>query len=439
LIISLGIWPQETQEQLHPHSTTGFGAFEHDETYLYRRDTSLTSFNLANYLFSSSSNDNSSNMNCSSPTELKIPEPLPLNIAVIDASIRLYSRIFTRISNKHRLKLFQHFIDLIKQSKDVRQEAIQINILTAIVLSLKTLAETKQVSPLNDNNLNKCLCTLIIQKLNHPNPMLRCAAAEAFGCLVEVLPDKRLTENIIRFCFDHLKESREIPSRTGYSLALACSYRYLDDITKEKYLSLSIPVLHTIIEDQSTTIVQVWALHALTLIADSTGHMIQSYIEPLLEFIVHLLLSTVSSQIGISQCCSRLLSTLIINMGPDLQINTNSSSVLCSLCLTAISLLQMHIEPVVQAETIQAWQQLYLCTPRHVNLSILVPELIQGLTSRELLLRRACISCLKQLSQREAKEIDKHAKLLFIHDSEQDSSFELSRFRSLEGKISRVH
>lgn len=95
---------------------------------------------------------------------------------------------------------------------------------------------------MNDDNLNKCACTLIIQTLNHPNPMLRCAAAEAFGCLIQVLPDKRLIENIIRFCFDHLKESRDIPSRTGYSLALVCSYCYLDNMAKGQYLSLSIRI-----------------------------------------------------------------------------------------------------------------------------------------------------------------------------------------------------
>ncbi len=437
MIISLGNWPHQTEEQLHSHSASSFGALEHDETYLYRRDTSSTSFNSINYIFPSSSNDTNTDNSCL--IELNIPEPLPLNITVIDASIRLYCKIFIHISNKHRLKIFQHFIDLIKQSRDARQETIQINILTAIVLSLRTLAETKQISLFNDDNLNKCACTLIIQTLNHPNPILRCATAEAFGHLIQVLPNKRLIENIIQFCFDHLKESRNIPSRTGYSLALACSYRYLDNMTKEQYLSLSIPVLHTMIEDQSTTIVQVWALHALVLIVNSSGHMIWSYIEMLLEFIVNLLLSTASLQIGICQCCGRLLSTLIINMGPDLQTNTDFSSILRSLCLTAINLLQIHIEPVVQVEVIHAWQQLYLCTPRYVNLSMLISKLIQGLTSQELLLRRTCIACLKQLSQRETKEIHKHARLLFIHDSEQDSSLQISECRSLEGKIIKVH
>ena len=37
------------------------------------------------------------------------------------------------------------------------------------------------------------------------------------------------------------------------------------------------------------------------------------------------------------------------------------------------------MEPIVQAEAIQALQQLHLFAPRHVNLSILVPKLIKAL------------------------------------------------------------
>src|SRR5262245_51952195 len=106
------------EEQLQPNSASGSGALEHDETYLYRRDTSLTSFNIINYLFRSSSttDNNSSNAYYSRPAELNIPGPLPLGVSVIDASILLYGTMFVRIPNKHRLNMLQHFIDTIKQS-----------------------------------------------------------------------------------------------------------------------------------------------------------------------------------------------------------------------------------------------------------------------------------------------------------------------------------
>jgi len=426
LIISSGNWLQETdyqmiEEQLQPNFVIGSGALEHDETYLYRRD------------------NNSSSAFYSHPTELISPGPLPLGIAVIDASIRLYGHIFIHVSNKLRLNMFQHFTDLIKQSKDARQEAVQINILTAILLSLKTLAKTKQFSPIDDDDLKKCACTLIIQTLSHSNPILRYLAGEALGRLIQVVDDVRFVTDIIQFCFDHLKESRDVQSRTGYSLALGCLYLYMGNLNKGQYLNLFVQILLTFIQDQSTTIVQVWALHALTLITDSSGQMFRSYIESLLALILQLLLSTPSSQIDIYQYCGRLLNALIINMGPELQTNTNYISTLRSSCLTASHLLQMHIEPFVQAEAIQALQQVHLFAPRHVNLPILVSELIKGLTNLDLSLRRACISCLRQLSQREAKEVSEHTKLLFMDDTTQDLSLKLSVFRSLEGWIIKIN
>jgi hypothetical protein len=76
--------------------------------------------------------------------------------------------------------------------------------------------------------------------------------------------------------------------------------------------------------------------------------MFCSYIKPSLALILHLLLSISPSQLDIFQCCSRLLGALIITIGPELQTNTNYISILRSSCLTASSLLQMHMEPIVQ-------------------------------------------------------------------------------------------
>ncbi|CAF4804538.1 unnamed protein product [Rotaria sp. Silwood2] len=142
--------------------------------------------------------------------------------------------------------------------------------------------------------------------------------------------------------------------------------------------------------------------------------MFRLYVEPCLTLTLHLL-SIPPSQSDVFQCCGRLLGALIITIGSELQTNTNYISILRSSCLTDSNLLQMHIEPIVQAKAIQALRQLHLFAPRHVNLSTLVPELIKALKSRDLSLRRACVSCLRQLSQREAKEVSKHAKL-FMKD-----------------------
>lgn len=74
--------------------------------------------------------------------------------------------------------------------------------------------------------------------------------------------------------------------------------------------------------------------------------------------------------------------------------------------------MQDHQDPLVQAEATSCLQQLHLFAPKHVNLSSLVPTLCRTLSSNHLLLRKAAISCLRQLTQREAKEVCEHAMTL---------------------------
>ncbi len=64
---------------------------------------------------------------------------------------------------------------------------------------------------------------------------------------------------------------------------------------------------------------------------------------------------------------------------------------------------------MVQSEAIVCLQQLHMFAPRHVNLSSLVPVLCRSISSRHLGLRRAAVSCLRQLVQREAREVCEHA------------------------------
>ncbi|CAF3344390.1 unnamed protein product, partial [Rotaria sp. Silwood2] len=308
--VLLGNWLQETdyqmiEEQLQPNSANGSGALEHDETYLYCRDASLSSFNIINYLFRSSSttDNNSSNAYYSPPAQLNISDPLPLDVSVIDASILLYSTMFVRVPNKHRLNMLQHFIDIIKQSK-----------------ALKTLAETKQSSSIDDENVKNSACTVVMQTLSHQNPILRCAAGEALGRLTQVVDDGRFVADIVQICLDRLKDFCNVSSRTGYSLALG--------------------LLLALAQDQSASIVQVWALNALGLIADCSGQMLRSYIESCLALILYFL-SISPSQSNVFQCCERLLGALIIKISPELQTNTNYVSILGSSCLIAINLLQM--------------------------------------------------------------------------------------------------
>lgn len=71
--------------------------------------------------------------------------------------------------------------------------------------------------------------------------------------------------------------------------------------------------------------------------------------------------------------------------------------------------MQNQADSVVQAEAINCLQQLHVFAPKHVKLATVVRRLCANLSSPHLLLRRATVACLRQLSQREAKEVCEHA------------------------------
>lgn len=95
--------------QLQPSNANGSGALEHDLACLYQ------SFEEGQL----------------------IPSQLPLGVTVINRSCQLFAHCFKWVATKHRLQMFAHFQECIKHSKVVRQEAIQINVVTTIIGALK--------------------------------------------------------------------------------------------------------------------------------------------------------------------------------------------------------------------------------------------------------------------------------------------------------------
>lgn len=74
-----------------------------------------------------------------------MPGPLPLGVAVIDMSVLLFGQIFPRVANKHRVQMLDHFIECIKHTKSSRQEAVQMNVFTALLSGLKGLVNCSDV------------------------------------------------------------------------------------------------------------------------------------------------------------------------------------------------------------------------------------------------------------------------------------------------------
>ena len=310
--------------------------------------------------------------------------------------------------------MLDHFGECIKQSKSQRQEAVQMNIFTALLCGLKGLTESK--SSIGQDDVRKSATNLIISALVSANPILRCAAGEALGRIAQVVGDSRFTAELAQTSFDRLKSARDVITRTGHSLALGCLHRYVGGMGSSQHLNTSVSILLALAQDGSSPVVQVWSLYALSLIADSGGPMFRGYIEPALSLGLKLLLSVPQSHVDVHQCVGRVLAALITTIGPELQGNSTSICSVRSNFLCACAVMQTHADPLVQAEATGCLQQLHLFAPKHVILSSLVPTLCGNLSSNYLILRKAAISCLRQLTTREAKEVTEHAISIFTDD-----------------------
>uniref|UniRef100_A0A668AFD0 HEAT repeat-containing protein 5B n=1 Tax=Myripristis murdjan TaxID=586833 RepID=A0A668AFD0_9TELE len=404
--VLMGSWLQETdhksiEDQLQPNSASGSGALEHDPSSIYLRV----------------------------PVGEAIPGPLPLGVSVIDASVALFGVVFPHVSFKHRLQMLDHFAECIKQAKGVRQQAVQLNIFTAVLSALKGLAENK--STLGPEEVRKSALALVMGALDNPNPILRCAAGEALGRMAQVVGEATFIARMAQYSFDKLKSARDVVSRTGHSLALGCLHRYVGGIGSGQHLKTSVSILLALAQDGSSHEVQTWALHSLALIVDSSGPMYRGYVEPTLSLVLTLLLTVPPSHTEVHQCLGRCLGALITTVGPELQGNGATISTIRSSCLVGCAIMQDHSDSLVQAAAISCLQQLHMFAPRHVNLSSLVPCLCVHLCSSHLLLRRAAVACLRQLAQREAAEVCEYAMSLAKRAGDSKDSTTISEYSPL--------
>lgn len=124
--------------------------------------------------------------------------------------------------------MLDHFAECIKQAKGVRQQAVQLNIFTAVLSALKVrktaiscfiiqviymmgnnlffpswlkgLAENK--STLGPEEVRKSALALVMGALDNPNPILRCAAGEALGRMAQVVGEATFIARMAQTSFD---------------------------------------------------------------------------------------------------------------------------------------------------------------------------------------------------------------------------------------------
>ncbi|XP_072933477.1 HEAT repeat-containing protein 5B [Epargyreus clarus] len=329
----------------------------------------------------------------------------PLGVAVIDASVALFPQVFARAANKHRQQMLEHFAECVKMSKGTRQEAIQINVYTALLLALRTLAEQK--SSLGQEAVKNAATDLIIAGLSSNSATVRAAAASCAGrlcgCITEA-ESQALSEKVIALA----RTSVNRATRAAAAAAVGAVQRARGAASS----AAALPVLRALAQDTAAVEVQVWSLHALSVLVDASGPMFRSHVDSTLNLALKLLFTAPPFLEDLQRSIGRLLSALITVVGPELQA-CGGAAVGRFIC--ACAALHECGGGGARAEATGCLQQLQMFAPNHINLHTLVPHLCRDLSSPELAVRRAALCCLRQLSQKEAAEVCRFALIAKDH------------------------
>ncbi|KAM3594589.1 uncharacterized protein V6R79_010326 [Siganus canaliculatus] len=347
------------------------------------------------------------------------PAPLPPQVALTAAAVRLWGALFPHIIAAQRVKILEQFVETVNQLKGQRQQTVQTHICAALCSLLKLQGGVR--GSLGPEDIRSPALSLLSGALESVSPLLRCLAAEGLARLVQVVGDPGFTVSVSLLCFDRLKASRDAASRCGYSLALGALQRYTGGISSAQHLSTCLGVLFTLSQDSTSPEVQTWSLHSLSLVVDLSGGLYRAHAEPSFALVLRLLLLAPPTHPEVHLSLGRCLHALITCLGPDLQGDGAAVTGLRSSCLVGCGVMQTAPDCLVQARAISCVQQLHMFSPPHVDLAKLVPTLCEilldysslaDLCSSYLVLRRAVVACLRQLVQREALEVSDHAVTL---------------------------
>ncbi|KTF79221.1 hypothetical protein cypCar_00014826 [Cyprinus carpio] len=246
-----------------------------------------------------------------------VPTPLPPGSALAAAAVQLFGVIFPHLGIQQKAQILEQFCEFVRQLKGARQQTVQIHVAAAFCCTLKCLASSRR--ELGSEEVQRPALSLLLGALEGPNPLLRCMAAEGLARLVQVLNDPNFTVSITLMSFDKLKTARDAITRTGHALALGAVYRYLGGISSPQYLSTCVGVLFTLSQDSTSPEVQMWSLHALSMVVDLAGPLYHSHLEASFNLVLRLLLSTPHTHVEVQQSLGRCFNALITSMGPDLQ------------------------------------------------------------------------------------------------------------------------
>jgi hypothetical protein len=192
---------------------------------------------------------------------------LPSQVALLDAAIHTFGRIYPLLVTKHKNQLTDHFIKCLtdpKQKDTARFQAVEMNILGAILCAMRSMGDYRNAR-IEDEDLRRKTVQLLRDYVCSERTLLKCLAVEALGRLAQTIPEAQFCSLRTQEIFEDLRVKQDEKSRTGLTLALGCLYRYKGSLGSDQQFKKAVGDLLTFAQINASPTVQVRSLFFNTI------------------------------------------------------------------------------------------------------------------------------------------------------------------------------
>ncbi|KAI9480776.1 MAG: armadillo-type protein [Benjaminiella poitrasii] len=356
-----------------------------------------------------------------------IPKPVSPSTSYIDASIELFATLFVNQLATIHESTFEFMLKVIKDPKleknSPKRAAILVNIVVALLGAFKNIMTfTKkrkgEIIPFSPRAV-QLLQEILMEVVIHPDPYLRNAASETIGRLTSIIGGSFVASQM-QILVDLVVSNRDPDVRAGCALAIGYIYSHVGGMAAAAHLKTIVGILLSLSSDPHP-VVHAWALEAMAMTVSAAGLMFSNYVNSTLGMVAKLYLSEThepgSGSIAVTnagmsvgftayQEFGRIIYELIGTLGPELQ----TSSKVRELCLNMVEELKLEPDERVNVEAIRCIQHFLMFAPKYLGMQELVPYLQHQITSLHLPLKKAAVTCLYQLVQRDSELVFKAAQ-----------------------------
>lgn len=344
--------------------------------------------------------------------------PSPPATEVVNMAIQLFAFVFPLTPAKVQESVLEQVATYISagslQRDPGRKAAINVNVASALFLTLKVAVKETQSPPGNvtDIAVEKLLQEMIRSFVTDPDQYIRSLGYDAIARLCNACGNA-FTNHEIKYLIDTIVSNREPSARAGCAMALGSIQAKVGGMGAGYHLKTIAGILMSLCNDPHPT-VHYWALEALARAADAAGLGFSSYVSGTLGMVSQLYLSDthhseVSSAISMGlemelstiAAITSCVDSLINVVGPDLQDSTKSRE----LILTLVDQLQSEEEVLVQRESLACLEHLSLYAPGYMVFGDYVKTLQKYLNSGTPNLRDVAVDGLYNLMKRDSRDV----------------------------------